>query len=85
MNSDVSKEKLAAMKTVEEDGLKLKFLDAIFRNDIDVVLAAIQENPYALEYASLDCRNNHLIVIPALESDYDMNKLVARESYKGDN
>jgi hypothetical protein len=79
MNIDVSKEKLAAMKTVEEDGLKLKFLDAIFRNDIDVVLAAIQENPYALEYASLDCRNNPLVVIPALESGEDVYQFVGRD------
>jgi hypothetical protein len=67
------------MKTVEEDGLKLEFLDEIFRNDIDVVLAAIQENPYALEYASLDCRNNPLVVIPALEADYDVYKYVGRD------
>ena len=68
MNNYFSKEKLEAIELVKTDGNLLETLEEKFRNDKDVVLAAIEENPYSLEYASLELRNDPNIVLPALKS-----------------
>jgi hypothetical protein len=56
----------------------LETLEEKFRNDKDVVLAAIEENPYSLEFASLELRNDPDVVIPALKSDEEVYQFVGR-------
>ena len=53
---------------VNKDGLNLKDHSG-FQNDKEIVKASVQQNGYALEYASEGLRNNYEIVLAAVEQN----------------
>ena len=56
------------IRKVRERGSSLQYADYGLRDDFDVVEAAISENPYALEFASRQLRNDKKIALIAIES-----------------
>ncbi len=51
-------DKQEALRAVQADGLKLQQVSDALKNDFDVVIAAIQQEPWAVEYASFELRES---------------------------
>jgi len=51
-------EKKEALKIVQRDGLELKNLPAHFKKDKEIVLEAVKQNSFALNYADESLRND---------------------------
>jgi hypothetical protein len=64
---DVDKKKIS-LEAVKSNGFELKNVEEQFQNDKEIVIAAIRQNPNALEYASIDLKGDEDIVKPAIFS-----------------
>ena len=64
---------------MEKDGLSLKYASKRLRNDRDVVITAINENPLALEYASNNLKNDKIIIWNVVESNGLLLHLASEE------
>ena len=51
-----------ALKAVAADGLALEYFTKKIRSDFDVVLEAVKQNDYALEFASQDLKGDECII-----------------------
>jgi len=56
-----------ALMRVAQDGMTLQH--TVFRNDLGIVLAAVQQNGLALEFASQELKNNRDIVLAAVQQN----------------
>lgn len=55
------------LEHVKLDGLKLSDLSEELRSDKEIVLAAIEQNPYAIQFASQKLRDDEEVVEAALK------------------
>jgi|GEM_PF-2893599 len=74
-------EKAKILEEVQKNGLALESATD-FQNDLDIVLAAVQNNGKALKYAGIDCRNNEEIVLAAIKDNTGSSFYYASDSLK---
>ena len=57
------------IRVMESNGLQLKYVDKAFKNNEDIVLAAVTENGLALEFADDSLKSNEAIVLAAVRQN----------------
>jgi hypothetical protein len=68
-----------AIDQVSVDGNSLRFLSVEYKNDEDIVLAAIKENCKSLKYASNELQNDEDFIMKAIEINENSVKYASEE------
>jgi hypothetical protein len=73
---DENSTKEEVLEAVKKDGMDLRFASAEFKDDREVVLAAVRQSKcgFPFSYASYRLRGDHEVVTAVLEKDWEMLK-----------
>ena len=75
----IMNDKQEALRAVQADGWKLEQVSDALKHDFDVVLAAIQQEPWAVEYASFELRKSDKRVYLEV-----FRQVVSKDGWSGD-
>ena len=57
------------MQVIKQNGLMIRYFDAIFTQDFEIVMAAVQQDELSLKYAHDTMKKNKEIILEAVKTN----------------